>query len=187
MTEIAESAIVDFEIYVLMTMKLRMSMSQITEHLHAKLSEHGLSVEDGERARDRVASSLGDEASYFRNLKVLLTGTDSDATSLEFASALWPDFDFKAVAAESGSTQSMNYRRMRGQFPQVESPKEFGPWEVDVNDFARRFGPLTPGPLRPLNDQYLANYQEYGFSWNGRGYGAGFSWGLFMFAAQDWD
>lgn len=187
MTEIPESASVDFEVYVLMTMKLRMSMSQNTDLLHAKLSEHGLSVEDGERVRDRVGSFLGDDACYFHNLKVLLTGQSSDATSLEFTSALWPDFDFKAVADGSGPARSIRYWRVRGDIPLVESPRAFAPWGVDIDDFARRFGPLTPGPLRPLDDPYLANYQEYGFNWGGRGYGAGFSWGLFMFAAQDWD
>lgn len=186
MTAIRESAIVNFEIYVLMTMKLRMSMSQNTETLHAKLAERGLSVDDGERVRDRIASALEGEASYFRNLQVLLTGTD-DASALGFASVLWPDFDLKAVAAENGSPQSIKYRRVRGEVPRVESPRAFAPWSADIDDFERRFGPLTPGPLRPLDDPYLANYQEYGFSWDGRGHGAGFSWGLFMFAAPDWD
>lgn len=187
MPENPESAIVDFEIYVLMTMKLRMSMSRNTDLLHAKLSEQGLSVEDGERVRDRIASLLGDEASYFRKLRVLLTGKDTDATTLEFTSALWPDFDFKAVADGSGPARSIRYWRVRGDVPLVESPRAFAPWGVDVDDVARRCGPLTPGPLRPPDDKYLANYQEYEFSWDGRGYGPGFSWGLFMFAAQDWD
>jgi hypothetical protein len=65
-------ALIEFEVYLLMTMKLRIRMSHKEFQLDTKLAEHGLSVGEAEHIHERVAETLGDEASYFQNMKKLL-------------------------------------------------------------------------------------------------------------------
>lgn len=61
--------IIDFDVYLLMTMRLRMSMANKEAQLEAKLAEHGLSLEDAELIHERIARALGDEASRYENMK----------------------------------------------------------------------------------------------------------------------
>lgn len=115
------SAIVEFEAYLLMTMKLRVKMSQKEAQLEAKLAQQGLSIDDAQRVHDRVADVLGGEASYFRNMKKLV-GADPAATSLEYSSVLWPGFHFKAIASEDGRLESARYWHTKRDLPKVDSP-----------------------------------------------------------------
>jgi hypothetical protein len=178
--------VLEFEVFVLLTMKLRLKMSQKLDHLEAKLTDHGLTVADGERIHDRVAQALGDEISFFDNLTHLL-GADRGSTSLKFTSVLWPEFDFTAVAGEGRQTASALYRHVRADGQRVDSPTELPLWGLDLDEFAAQFGPLKLGSQWPLFDEHIPAYAEHEFEWNGWPYGAGFSWGLFMFAAQSWE
>ncbi len=181
------AAIVDFEVYLLATMKLRIRMSHKEAQLEAKLAYHGLSVGDAERIHERVAVTLGDEASYFKNMKDALGFHDQDATLLEFRSVLWPEFDFKAVASEDGLLESARYWHTRRDSPVADSPIGLPIWHMDVTEFTERFGPMNGGRQWSLFDKLLPAYEEYEFSWGGEIYGEGFSWGLFMFSAMSWD
>jgi hypothetical protein len=180
-------AIVDFEVYLLMTMKLRIKMSHQELQMEAKLAEHGLSVVDAERIHEQVAQTLGDESSYFENMKTLLGIADQDATSVEYNSVLWPGFSFNATASGDGTLESARYRHTRRDSPSVDSPTQLPIWSMDVTEFAEQYGPLKSGRKWPVSDKLLPGYEEYEFSWAGETYGAGFSWGLFMFSAMSWD
>ncbi|WP_089025313.1 hypothetical protein [Mycobacterium persicum] len=170
-----------------MTMKLRIKMSHKEDQLAAKVADHGLSVDDAERIHERVAEALGDEASYFGNMKKLLGIADQDATSVEYSSILWPGFDFTAIASEDGFLESARYRHKKRNSPTAGSPIGLPIWSMDVAEFTERFGPMNGGRQWPLFDKLLPAYEEYEFSWEGASYGAGFSWGLFMFSAKSWD
>ena len=187
MNTAAVTAIVDFEVYLLMTMKLRIRMSHKEAQLEAKLAEHGFSVDDGERLHERVAEALADEASYFGNMKKLLGIADQDATSLEYSSVLWPGFDFNAIASEDGLLESARYWHTRRCSPTADSPIGLPIWSMDVTEFTQQFGPMRGSRRWSLFDKLLPAYEEYEFPWNGESYGAGFSWGLFMFSAKSWD
>lgn len=180
-------ATVDFEVYLLMTMKLRIKMSHKELQLEAKLAEHGLSVSDAERIHERVAKALGDEASYFGNMKKLLGVAEQDGTSVKYDSVLWPGFSFNATASEDGMLESARYRHTRRDSPSVDSPTQLPIWSMDVSEFAEQYGPLTSGRKWAVSDKLLPGYEEYEFSWAGESYGAGFSWGLLMFSAMSWD
>lgn len=180
------AAVLDFEVYVLMTMKLRLKMSQKLAYLDEKLSRHELTVADGDRVRTQLASTLGDERSFFVNLRTLVDETEHDATSLRFCSLLWPEFDFRATAGADGTLTSARYWHARGVAPTDAAPSEVALWSTDIEGFAHRFGALGDAEPRPLLDPYFPAYQERLFDWDGRPWGVGFSWGLFMFAAQDW-
>lgn len=116
MNRLLLSPLIDFEVYLLMTMKLRIKMSHKEDQLAAKVADRGLSVDDAERIHERVAEALGDEASYFRNMKKLLGIAGQDATSVEYSSILWPGFDFTAIASEDGLLESAWYRHKKAQF-----------------------------------------------------------------------
>lgn len=180
------TAIVDFEVYVLMTMKLRLKMSQKLDQLEAKLANHGLTPPDAERIHARVTETLGDEATFFNKLATFL-GAQHDRASLTFNSELWPDFAFTATVGGDGRIESAQYHRISGRAPDVDSPIGRQVWSLDVNEFTTLFGPLTPGSQRSIFDESLPNYREYEFEWDGWPWGAGFSWGLFMFAAESWE
>jgi len=180
------TAVVDFEVYVLMTMKLRLKMSQKLAELEAKLADHGLTPSDGERIHARVTKALDDEATFFDNLAKFV-GIQHDRSSLRFDSELWPDFAFTATVGDDQRIESAGYRRVSGHAPYVESPIGRQVWSLDVDEFTTRFGPMTPGSQLSIFDESLPNYREYEFEWDGWPWGAGFSWGLFMFAAEDWE
>ncbi|AMU23494.1 hypothetical protein A3N95_01175 [Mycobacteroides abscessus] len=57
---------------------------------------------------------------------------------------------------------------------------------VSVQEFADRFGPATLNYSSTLSEKVLPAHEHYKFEWNGEQYGAGFSWGLFLFAARLW-
>lgn len=180
------SAVVDFETYLLMTMKLRVKMSHKEAQLEAKLAEQGMSVDDAQRVHDRIAHLLGDEASYFSNMKELM-GADQEATWLKYNSVLWPGFEFKATAGADGVLESARYWHTRRDLPTVNSPTELPIWSMDVTEFTERFGPMNRRRKWSLFDDLLPAYEEYEFQWGEDNYGAGFSWGLFMFSAMSWD
>lgn len=181
------SAIVDFEVHLLMTMKLRIRMSHKEAQLQNKLTEHSISAGDAERIHERVTEALGDEASYFGNLKKLLGIADHDAASLEYNSVLWPGFDFNAIADEGGRLKSARYQHTKRDSPSVDSPIDLPIWSMDVGEFTEHFGPMRGGRQWSLFDKILPAYEEYEFPWDGESYGAGFSWGLFMYSAKSWD
>lgn len=183
----AISARIDFEVYLLMTMKIRMSNEKEARLLRDKLADHRLFLPDAERIHKRVAEALDDETSRFENMKKLLQIADRDSASLEYSSILWPEFEFTATADKDGRLASAQYRRARGQFPSVDSPADLPTWSTDVTEFAARFGPMMNGQRRPLFDRVLPAHEGYEFLWNGERYGAEFSWGLFLYAAEFWD
>lgn len=161
-------------------------MSRKQAQLEAKLAEQGLSIDDAERIHGRIAEALGDEATFFANMKKLLGILDQGALSLEYGSILWPGFDFKAVSGAGGQLESARYwHKTRGQ-DRVGSPIELPIWSMDVTEFLDAFGPMRRGRHWALSDKFLPAYEEYEFPWEGESYGAGFSWGLFMFAAKSW-
>jgi hypothetical protein len=180
------TAVVEFEIYVLMTMKLRLKMSQKLDQLEVKLVDHGFTPADAERIHGQLVEALGDETTFFYNLARLL-GAHPEGTSLTFKSVLWPEFAFVATVGEGGRIESAQYRRIGGAASDVDSPTGRPCWSLDLAEFATLFGPVTLGRQWPLFDEYLPNYQECEFDWNGWPWGAGFCWGLFMFAAESWE
>jgi hypothetical protein len=186
MNPVPTVTIVDFEVHLLMTMKLRIKMSHKEAQLEGKLAEHGLSVETAEGIHKQIAQSVGDEASYFENMKKLL-GFAEDATSLKYESVLWPGFTFKASTDEHGRLESARYTHKRRSSPGVDSPTGLAIWSMDVTEFREHFGPTNAGRKWSLFDKLLPAYEEYEFQWRGESYGAGFSWGLFMFSAMSWD
>jgi hypothetical protein len=187
MDQISSVTTVDFEVHLLMTMKLRIRMSHNEAELEAKLAGFQLSVANAERMHERIADALGDEAVYFANMKNFLEFAEQDATSLKYESVLWPGFTFKASADETGRLESARYWHTGRDSSGANSPLGLAIWSLDVTEFAEQFGPVKPGrkwsPLDPL----LPAYEEVEFHWAGESYGAGFSWGLFMFSAMSWD
>ncbi|MGH3726796.1 MAG: hypothetical protein ACRDUS_22025 [Mycobacterium sp.] len=183
MDTIPNHAIIEFEVYLLMTMKIRLVSRQPA--LEAKLSEFGLSVDDAQRVHSRVAKSLGGEFSRLDNMKGFL-GVSKDSDSLTYASVLWPEFNFSAITGESGQLESARYVRVRGDFPSGDSPMELPSWSADVTEFTEHFGPMANSRRWPLFDRVLPGYEECEFVWNEERYGAGFSWGLFLYAAKYW-
>ncbi|VBA59736.1 hypothetical protein [Mycobacterium attenuatum] len=181
------TAIIDFEVYLLMTMKLRMSMANKEAQLEAKLAERGFSIDDGERIHQRVTEVLADEASRFENITKLLGIADQESRSLTYSSILWPGFDFNAIASEDRRLESARYWHTRRDSPSGAFPTELHTWSVDVTEFAEQFGPVTIRGKWPLFDKILPAYEEYEFSWNGERYGARFIWGLFLSSSIYWD
>lgn len=179
--------IIDFDVYLLMTMRLRMSMANKEAQLEAKLAEHGLSLEDAELIHERIARALGDEASRYENMKKLLGVADQDSAELKYNSILWPGFDFNAIAGDEGVLESAGYWHTRRDSPCVDSPTELLTWSVDIAEFAEQFGLMTLRGKWPLFDEFLPAYEEYDFFWNGEHYGARFIWGLFLSSSICWD
>jgi hypothetical protein len=177
------AGILDYEVYLLMTMKLTIFNEEAK--LETKLSEFGLSFSDAERVYERVAETLGDEASHFENMKKLL-GIDRDAPSVKYSSVLWPEFDFNAIAGKDGLLESAGYRHTRRDAPGVDSPIGLPAWSMDVTEFTERFGPMTGGRKWPLFDEILPAHEQYEFPWEGERYGAAFSWGLFLWVTKLW-
>lgn len=180
-------AVIDFEIYLLMTMKVRMSMAGKESLLEAKLAENKFTIEQAKHIHERIAEALGDEASRFENMKKLLGIVGPDASSLKYSSALWPGFEFTATVGEDGLLESAGYSHTRHALPSVASPIEMPTWSVDSTEFAKYFGPLTLRGKWPLFDEYLPGYEEYEFAWKGERYGARFIWGLFLSSSMYWD
>ncbi|MBU9763942.1 hypothetical protein FR943_08815 [Mycobacterium sp. TNTM28] len=183
MSAIQSSTFFDFEIYVLASMKLGMLPKRAD--IEAKLSEYDLSLEAAESIGGRVVNDLADESSRFTRLKSLV-GADPDAISLTCTSLLWPDFDFTAAGDESGLLRSVRYQQVRGGLPTVNDPTAVAPWSTGVSGFEERFGSLTLRDQSLPFEHYLPAHEQYVFPWNGDQYGAGFSWGIFLFAAKLW-
>lgn len=175
----------DFEVYALMSMRFRMNFSSQRPAFDAKLAAHGLTAADGERIREGVTAALGDEPYFFDNLRTLLAAPS--AMHVGFTSVLWTEFDFCAIPNDDDGRFRAGYRHVRGEMPAVDGPRDVALWSTDVTTFARRFGPFFGGRRWPLVDPYFPAYREHQFDWGDRNYGAGFCWGLFMFAAQEWD
>lgn len=184
MNTVPIAAVLDFEVYLLVTMKYGMLNRESV--LEAKLAEHNLSFADAERTHRRIAELLSDEATQFESLRALLGATCQEAQLLGFSGILWPDFDFIAHTSASGTIQSAGYRRARGQAVVAESPTEQPPWSMDVSEFIQHFGPTTVQYQSGLFDKTLPAHTGHEFDWSGRAYGAGFSWGLFLFASLMW-
>ncbi|SIH25286.1 Uncharacterised protein [Mycobacteroides abscessus subsp. abscessus] len=194
--ELGGAAVFDFEVYVLMSMELRLGMASDPAkklRLQHKLAEHGLTTEDGKRIHGQVLEALVDEDSFFTNLKKLL-GTQTDAKEVVFASGLWPEFEFKANSNDDGQIRSARYWHTRKPAPpsQLDSPNDVAHWSMDLEEFAEHFGPVKLVEQLPLFHEFLPAYEEHQFEWvdkygQTRDYGAGFSWGLFMSAGQFWD
>ncbi|EIC64388.1 hypothetical protein [Mycobacteroides abscessus] len=125
-------SVLDFEIYVLVAMKLGMINREV--RMEAKLAGDGFTMRDAEAIAERVAQALGDESTFFNG----------------------PTHGLAADAS------------------------------VSVQEFADRFGPATLNYSSTLSEKVLPAHEHYKFEWNGEQYGAGFSWGLFLFAARLW-
>lgn len=176
-------SVLDFEIYVLVAMKLGMINREV--RMEAKLAGDGFTMHDAEAIAERVAQALGDESTFFNGPTHGLAA-DADSASVGFTSVLWPEFDFEATRDANGVVQSARYRRVRGRAPEADSPEDLLSWSVSVQEFADRFGPATLNYSSTLSEKVLPAHEHYKFEWNGEQYGAGFSWGLFLFAARLW-
>lgn len=176
-------SVLDFEIYVLVAMKLGMINREV--RMEAKLAGDGFTMRDAEAIAERVAQALGDESTFFNGPTHGLAA-DTDSASVGFTSVLWPEFDFEAIRDANGVVQSARYRRVRGRAPEADSPEDLLSWSVSVQEFADRFGPATLNYSSTLSEKVLPAHEHYKFEWNGEQYGAGFSWGLFLFAARLW-
>ncbi|AMW19448.1 hypothetical protein [Mycobacteroides chelonae] len=183
MNTIPIPAIIDFEVYLLITMKARLVNRQ--NFLEAKLSEFDISVDEALRVHAKVAEALGGRTSRFENMKAFL-GVVSNSESLKYESVLWPEFDFSATANESGLLDSAGYIRTRGAFRSVNSPTELIPWSTDIAEFTHQFGPMVDGRRWHPTDKILPGYEEYEFLWKEDRYGVGFGWGLFLYASKYW-
>jgi hypothetical protein len=181
------AAVVDFEVYLLITMKPRLSLADTRGLLDAKLATIGLSLDDAVRIHDRVAEALSEETSRFQDMKTLLGVVDEQATSLKYSSVLWPGFEFNAHAGVNGLLESAGYTHKEHPALDVESPAELAAWSCDIAEFDERFGPTVRRGKRPFFDDILPAYEEYEFLWNGDRYGAGFLWGLFLSSAAYWE
>ncbi|MGH3723363.1 MAG: hypothetical protein ACRDUS_04450, partial [Mycobacterium sp.] len=60
------TSVIEFEIYVLVTMKFGMINREA--RIEAKLADHGLTLHDAEAIAERVAQALGDESTFFNGL-----------------------------------------------------------------------------------------------------------------------
>ncbi|TDH48536.1 hypothetical protein E2F47_23465 [Mycobacterium eburneum] len=187
MNSASVATVLDFEVYLLMTMKLRIKMLHDEAQLEAKLAEHQLSLDDGERIHERIAEALDDEASRFARMKNLLGIAEPGSVSVKYGSVLWPGFDFNATAGEDGGIESARYWHTRRDPSRASSPIGLPIWSMDVTEFTERFGPIVGSRQWPLFDKLLPAYEECEFLWDGQSYGAGFSWGLFIFSAKSWD
>lgn len=188
MTATALSGVVDFEVYLLMTMKPRLSLADARGLLDAKVAEAGMSLEGAGRVHDRISEVLSDEKSRFRDMKALLgADEDEDPTSLTYRSVLWPGFEFRAHADVNGLLESAGYTHVQRLLRNVESPTELAAWSVDIPEFDARFGPVISRGRTPFFDDVLPAYDEYEFSWSGDRYGARFLWGLFLSSSLYWE
>ncbi|MGV0583789.1 hypothetical protein ABQE45_08585 [Mycobacteroides chelonae] len=177
------TSVIEFEIYVLVTMKFGMINREA--RIEAKLADHGLTLHDAEAIAERVAQALGDESTFFNDLSDRLSA-DADSASLRFTSVLWPEFDFEATRDSNGVVESARYRRVRGRPPEADSPEDLPSWSVTVQEFIERFGPTTLNYNSSPGQKVLPAHELYQFEWNGEQYGAGFSWGLYLLSARLW-
>ena len=186
MTATAFSGVVDFEVYLLMTMKPRLSLADARGLFATKVTQAGLSLDVAGRIHHRISTALSEETSRFRDMKAVL-GVDEEATSLRYSSVLWPGFEFCAHADINGGLASAGYTHSEQLAIEVESPTDLAAWSVDIPEFNERFGPVVQREKRPLFDDILPAYEEYEFSWNGDRYGARFLWGLFLSSSAYWE
>ncbi|MEZ0350841.1 hypothetical protein [Mycobacterium sp. pR1184] len=181
------TAVINFEVYLLMTMKPRLSLADTRGLLDARLSRVGVNLDNAARTHERIAAALSDQNSRFRDMKTLLGIVDNDATSLRYNSVLWPGFDFNAHADQHGSLASASYMHTDHTPLDVESPAQLAAWSCDIHEFDERFGPAVQVEKRPLFDDTLPAYEGYEFSWKGDRYGASFLWGLFLTSSVYWE
>ncbi len=186
MTTASINTIVNFEIYVLMTMKLRLKMSRKEAALAAKLSQHGFSIDEAERIHRQVSGALEEQSTRFASMKELLSAADQRASVSTYSSVLWPGFDFTAIADDRRLLESAAYSHNSRDSTIVRSPTELALWSVDLAEFTEPFGPMRKSRQWPVSDQLLPAYEEYEFPWDEESYGAGFSWGLLMFSSKSW-
>jgi hypothetical protein len=182
----AFSGVVDFEVYLLMTMKPRLSLADAQGLFDTKVAQAGLSLNVARRIYDRISEALSEEMSRFRDIKAVL-GVDDDANSLKYSSVLWPGFEFIVQADMNGLLESAGYMHLERCALGAQSPTDLAAWSVDVAEFTERFGPVIQREKRPSFDKVLPAFEEYEFSWNGDRYGAGFLWGLFLSSSAYWD
>jgi hypothetical protein len=186
MITLSNSNVADFEVYVLMTMKPRLSLADAQGLLDAKVAQAGLSLDGAVRIYDRISKAVSRDASQFRDIKSLL-GVYEEATSLKYSSVLWPGFEFVAQADMNGVLESAGYMHLERLAIGAQSPTDLAAWSVDIAEFNERFGPVIQREKRPLFDKVLPAYEEYEFAWDGDRYGARFLWGLLLSSSVYWD
>lgn len=186
MIAIALTGVIDCEVYLLMTMKPRLSLTDTRGLLDSKIADAGLTPEAAAAVHRRVASILRDEASRFREMEALL-GVNQGAMSLKYGSLLWPGFEFRADADENGGVKSATYRRSRRPTRELKHPADLAAWSIDIPEFNAIFGPAIRRAKRPPFDEILPAYEEYELEWNGDRYGARFLWGLFLSSSACWE
>jgi hypothetical protein len=180
------NTVLNFETYVLMTMKLRLKMLRKEAMLAAKLSQHGFSIDDAERIHRQGSRALEEESTRFASMKELLSIADRDPSVLTYSSVVWPGFEFNAIADDHGLLESAAYSHKLRHSTNAKSPTELALWSVDLAEFTEHFGPMRKSRQCSVSDQLLPAYEECEFLWEGESYGAGFSWGLFMFSSKSW-
>lgn len=184
MNAAAVESVLNFEVYLLVTMKNGMLTKQ--NELVSKLAEHGFSLDGASRVHHRIDRLFEDESSQFDSLKRLGVAPSASDGLLTYSSVFWPEFDFSAVAGERGELVSAGYRRARGDVQSADSPLDQPTWTMGVEEFAQSFGPLVIDYKSPLFGNALPAHEWYKFEWEGRKYGAAFSWGLFLDASILW-
>lgn len=181
---VQSSSPLEFEVYLLVTMQHGMINRQAV--LESKLSERGLSFMDAQKIHQRLADLFAHSGSQFEDLKRLVGATGGGARSLTYNGVLWPEFAFTATADGVGALESARYMRENGRPVAALSPVEQPPWSMDTSDFNDHFGPTALTYRSSLFDSVLPAHEVHEFTWEGTKYGAGFSWGLFLFASKLW-
>jgi hypothetical protein len=187
MTPVSPAAVRQFEAYVLMSMRRWLRQLGHVTAVDGRLAEHGFTLGDASRIHQEIADALRDQATQFETIQRLIGADGRRPDSLAFFSVLWPEFCFTARAGADGGLDEARYRHSRGQTLQAGSPTKVSLWSCGVEDFAKRFGPLTLRSRRPVTDEVLPCYESHDFDWEGERYGATFLWGLFLNASQHWD
>ena len=148
------ASIVEFEVYLLMTMKPRLSLADTRGLLDAKLSKAAVTLDAAVRIHDRIAQVLSEETSRFRHLQILLGVQEEGVASLRYRSELWPGFEFNASAGLNGQIESAGYVHAQRAPLDFKSPTQLAPWSVDIREFDEHFGL----PADAARDRYSTTF-----------------------------
>ncbi|MBF6205757.1 hypothetical protein IU483_16910 [Streptomyces gardneri] len=135
----------NFEIHQLMRMRCSDDVKM------AKLEAYGVTLQEAERVADKVSRMLSLGRLQFLKLPELIGVHAPGTSTVRYASAFWPQFEFVAKGTHFGAIGDAPFRRISGSPPAVDEPTELPPWSVTVDEFEELFGPLSEG------EQWLPN------------------------------
>ncbi|MFD4403404.1 hypothetical protein ACFWPH_11615 [Nocardia sp. NPDC058499] len=167
MTEGSIPGTMDFEIYLLMSMRRN---ANIKRH---KLRSLGIDQSEAESRSRRVKGFLGFGPDRFLNLASILNIPVSKSnTSLLHPLKLWPDFNFY-VENDGGFWGMAKFERASSATrPQMDLPEKLAPWSVAVDDFEATFSTFRCTDGFPPWEEFV--FQGF----DGVEYGADFSYRL---------